>query len=494
MRERGSKMSKKLLFGTCLLLLASCSVGPDYRRPDFYSDARLQKSLNLKPGADKVSLYWYRDFNDPVLNSLIDDGLRQSTDVKIAIEKMRQARQNLRINSVKYLPTVDASGSYYYLKDSRAYTGEPLSTDYFQLGLDAAWEIDIWGGGRRLTEQSKALFAATSANLQNVQLALTAEIASTYVQLRQAQEQLHNARRNEALQSSLYDLVKRKYEAGLTDDISYNQASYLLSSTRETIPQLEASVNTLQNSLATLTSKLPGEINDRLAAGETNLVRQPLRYDTSRLYQLPVGVIRNRPDIRALEYQLMAQNAAVGQAIAELFPNVSLSAFWGYQSKNMSSLIGGGSNTYNYSPAVKLPIFHWGALVNNVELQKSLTRENALQYKQGILNAASEIKNAADNVEKEYRRNRETEKSLASQQEVADLTNAKYQNGLVDFSEVLTAQQNLLNAQNSRIESNADIYNYIISFYKAVGGGYDISSIPDTRKAGRGAAGALCKG
>lgn len=246
--------------------------------------------------------------------------------------------------------------------------------------------------------------------------------------------------------------------------------------------------------MATLTSKLPGEINDRLAAGETNLVRQPLRYDTSRLYQLPVGVIRNRPDIRALEYQLMAQNAAVGQAIAELFPNVSLSAFWGYQSKNMSSLIGGGSNTYNYSPAVKLPVFHWGALVNNVELQKSLTRENALQYKQGILNAASEIKNAADNVEKEYRRNRETEKSLVSQQEVADLTNAKYQNGLVDFSEVLTAQQNLLNAQNSRIESNADIYNYIISFYKAVGGGYDISSIPDTRKAGRDAAGALCKG
>lgn len=487
-------MSKTLLFGTCLLLLTSCSVGPDYRRPHFYTDEQLQKSLNIKPTTGKISLYWYRDFNDTVLNGLIEDGLRQSTDVKIAIEKMRQARQNLRINKVKYLPTLDAAGSYYYLKDSRAYTGEPLSTDYYQLGLDAVWEIDIWGGGRRLTEQSKALFAATSAGLQNVQLALTAEIASTYVRLRQAQEQLYIARKNEAIQSSLYDLVKQKHDAGLADDITYNQARYLLTTTRETIPQLEAEVNTLQNSLATLTSRLPGEINDRLSYAKDNLVKEPLRYDTSRLYTLPVGVIRNRPDIRVLEYELMAQNAAVGRAIADLFPDVSLSAFWGYQSKNLSSLIGGGSNTYNYSPAIRLPIFHWGALVNNVELQKSLTRESALQYKQGILNASAEIKNAADNVEKEYQRNREAKKALDSQQEVADLTNMKYKNGLIDFSEVLTAQQDLLNAQNSHIESNANVYAYIISFYKAVGGGYDISGIPDIRKAGQGAAGALCKG
>lgn len=487
-------MSKILLCGTCLLLLASCSVGPDYRRPRFYSDAQLRQSLRLTPGAAKVSLYWYRDFNDPVLNGLIEDGLRQSTDVKVAIERMRQARQNLRINGVKYFPTLDAGGSYYYLKDSRIYTGEPLSTDYFQLGLDAAWEIDIWGGGRRLTEQSKALFAATSANLQNVKLAMTAEIASAYINLRQAQEQLHIARKNEAIQSNLYDLVKQKYDAGLADDIAYNQARYLLTTTRETIPQYEASVNSLQNSLATLTSRLPGEMDALLAYRDDNLVKKPFNYDTSRLYALPVGVIRNRPDIRALEYNLMAQNAAVGQAIAELFPSVSLSGFWGYQSKNLSSLIGGGSNTYNYSPAVKMPIFHWGALVNNVELQKSLTRESMLQYKQGVLDAASEIETAATNVEKEYLRNREAKKALDSQQKVADLTNMKYKNGLIDFSEVLTAQQDLLNAQNSHIASNANIYTYIISFYKTVGGGYDISSIPDIRKAASSAGGGLCKG
>ena len=491
---KGNNMSKIFFCGTCLILLASCSVGPDYKRPHFYSDEQLQQSLGLTTPRAKISLYWYRDFNDQLLNKLIAEGLKQSTDVKVAIERMRQARQNLRINKVKYLPTVDVGSSYYYLKDSRAYTGEPLSTDYFQLGFDAAWEIDIWGGGRRLTEQYKALFAATSANLQNVKLAITAEIATTYINLRQVQEQLHIARKNEAIQSNLYDLVKQKYNAGLTDDISYRQAEYLLSTTRETIPQLEASVNSLQNSLAILTAHLPKEINSMLGYQDDNMVKKTFSYDTSRLYSMSVDVIRNRPDIRMLEYDLMAKNAAIGQAIAELFPNISLSGFWGYQSKNISSLIGSSSNTYNYSPVIKLPIFHWGALVNNVELKKSLTKESLLQYKQGILDAVSEIETAATNVEKEYQRNREAKKALDSQQEVAELTNIKYKNGLIDFSSVLTTQQDLLNAQNNYITSNSNIYTYIVSFYKMVGGGYNINNIPDTRKAASNADGVLCKG
>ena len=487
-------MIKKILEVISLLLIFSCSVGPDYQPPHFFSNERIRKSLHQQSTGKKISLFWYRDFNDSVLNKLIEDGLKQSADVDIAVEKLRQARQNLRINKVKYLPTADAAGKYYYLKDSRAYSGTPLSTDYYELGLDAAWEIDIRGGGRRLTEQSKALFAAASADLQNVKLSLTAEIASVYVNLRQTQEQIQIARKNESLQSALYNLTKQKYNAGLSDDISLQQAQYLLTTTRETIPQLEAAAAALRNSLATLTAHLPGEIDSILDYRETGLVTQPLNYDLSRLYKLPVGVIRNRPDIRALEYNLMAQNAAVGQAIAKLFPNVSLSAFWGYQSKNLSSLIGSGSNTYNYAPGLNLPIFHWGALVNNVRLQKSLTRQSMLQYKQGILDAAAEIRNAAVNVENEYKRNREAQQALQAQQEVADLTGRKYQNGLAAFDEVLSAQQNLLQAQNAHLASNANIYTYLISFYKAVGGGYIVNDIPDNQTAASDAAGALCKG
>lgn len=487
-------MVKSFLSGIYLLLLVSCTVGPDYKHPDIVTDEQLQKTLNLRPSNKQISLYWYKEFNDPILNNLIEKGLKQSTDIKIAIEKLHQARQNLRINNTKYLPTFDASGTYYYLKDSRIYTGEPLSTDYFQLGLDSIWEIDIWGGGRRLNEQYKALFAAASANLQNVQLALTAEITSTYIQLRHVQEQLQIARKNEVLQKSLYELIKQKYDAGLADDTTYNQAQYLLSSTRETIPQLEASENTLQNSLSVLTSTLPDTKDSQFIYPKTNIIKEPLRYNISKLYEIPVDVIRNRPDIRILEYQLMAQNAAVGQAISNMFPNVNLSAFWGYQSKNISSLIGGGSNTYNYSPTINLPIFHWGALVNNVKLQKSFAREDLQQYKQGVLEAISEIKDAAYNIEKEYQRNQETQKALAAQQEVADISTIKYKNGLIEFSEVLTAQQNLLNAQNTYIESNANLYNYITGFYKAIGGGYTINNIPDIRKAEQDVGGVFCKG
>ena len=486
-------MQNKLWLLTSVLLAASCTVGPDYKRPQFFPKEDVAASLRLSGTPAAIGTDWYKQFNDPLLNSLVARGLLYSPTVGAATEKLRQARQSLRINAVQNLPTLNADGSYSYVKDSINY-GVPISTDYYQLGLDASWELDIWGGGRRLTESSLALVRAAGAGLDNVRLSLTAEIAANYINLRQAQEQLRIANQNLALQESIFELVNEKYQAGLADDITLNQARYIVDTTKLQIPSLETEVDAYENALAILTGRLPGLLNGELANPGHNLVSRPFDYDVQKLYNLPVSVLRNRPDVREAENQLISQNAKIGQAIAQMFPSVSLSGFIGYQSKNLSNLISSDSDTYSYSPTVSLPLFHWGALVNNVELQKSMTAEQLQLYKSSLLTAAGEIRNSMVSLEKEYVRNQSAVTAEAAQKEVAALTLNKYKEGLVEFSDVLTSQQNLLDSQNTRISSNGAIYKDIIAFYKAVGGGYAPNNTQARRKAAAETAAAPCKG
>lgn len=462
------KFSHLLMFS----LLASCTMGPNYRRPKFYDNSQVQQSLKIT-GTETagVALDWYRKFDDPLLNRLIEQGLQESPSVGAAIAKLRQARSTLRINAVKFLPTFDGDASYHKISDSKAY-GIRLSTDYYQLGLDASWELDIWGGGRRLTESSWALLRQAGANLDNVQLTLTAEIANNYISLRRAQEQLRISRHNLKLQEDIFDLVNTKYEVGLDDAIAYNQSKYLVETTRAKIPALESEAETYANALTILVGKLPGEFQASLDNTAGNLVNKQFDYDLSQLYNLPVDVIRNRPDVQVSEQQLVAANAKIGQAIAQLFPSVNLSAFLGWQSPNLGNLVTPATDMFTLSPAVSIPIFHFGALVNNVELQKGVKAEQVKMYQASILNAAAEIRNSMVNIQNEYRRNDSSRRAVKSQEEVSELTLAKYRQGLVDFNDILIAQQNLLASQNELAASNAAIYQDIISFYKAVGGGY----------------------
>lgn len=464
------KITRLWLLST-VAFVSSCTVGPDYKRPQFFPDTDIAYSLQLSGKEKQVNKEWYKDFNDVFLNTLIARGLQNSPDIKIAIEKLRQSRQSLRINSVQNLPTINADGNYNYAKNSIA-EGIRGSTDYYQVGLDASWELDIWGGGRRLTESSLAMLRSASANLDNVKLSLTAEIADNYFKLRQAQEQLRIAKNTLTLQQDLKELVKDKYKAGLADSIALNQAEYLVQTTAMQIPELESTIESYQNSLSILLGQLPGQLQALLDNPVSNPVADKFMYDLSNLYDLPLSIVRNRPDIRIAEASLIAQNAKVGIAISQLFPNLSISGFLGWQAKHLSHLINSSTDMYSYAPAISLPIFHWGALVNNVELQKSLTAEQIELYKASILTAISEIKTSAENIKQEYRRNLATVEALKAQQQVADLTRIKYSQGLLEFSDVLTAEQNLLSAQKDYISANANIYLNLINFYKVIGGGY----------------------
>ena len=465
-------MKNKYLLMIPAFLLASCTVGPDYRRPGVLTGQQIGESLELKDGTKRVIPQdWYKQFNDETLNYLIDCAIAGSPNVRVAVQKLREARTVLNIDAGQYLPVLDVGTKYDYAKPSKN-IGMAIKTNYYQTGLDASWELDIWGAGRRLTEQNRALFEAAAANLDNVRVTLVSEVAGTYVKLRIAQEQLRIAEKNLRLQEDIFGIVAEKRRFGLTDDIAYNQAQYAVETTKSLIPQLEYQIEAGKNALAVLTGVLPGRLEVRLDPVRRNLVSGRFDFEIDTLFEIPAEIVRLRPDVRAAEQNLVARNAAIGQAVAELYPNVSISALFGYQSIRGTSLFTPASEAFSYTPAISLPVFHWGQLVNNVRLQKETAQEYVELYKNTLLNAVGEIKDAMVSVDKAYQKNKSDYQSVENMKKVMRYTLQKYRQGLIEFSDMLTAEQDLLKAQTELAAGNGAIYQSIIAYYKAVGGGY----------------------
>ncbi len=455
---------------TCLLLLltAACTVGPDYEAPQIYEDRQISQSLKLKGSGIKISQQWYEQFNDKNLNFLIETALKHNSELNAGIARLRQARITADINRVKYLPVFNAAVKYDYAKASKN-IGLAADTNYFQLGLDASWELDIWGAGRRLNEQSSAKFASAMYSLRNLRVTITAETAKTYFALKTAQEQLRIAQNNLKLQQDIYRTVKDKYNSGLTDIAAFNQAGYVTETTKAAIPSLEYKIEAYKNALAVLTGLLPQQID----TGSNNPIKYAYKYNTELLYNLPSDIIRSRPDVKAAERNLAAQNAAIGQAVAELYPDLSISGLFGLQSSAGSKLFNSDSKAYGYIPSAVMPLFNWNKLKNNIELQKQIKAETYEAYRQTLLQAVEELGNAITATQKEYAANKARRTAVYRMRQAFEATRGKYQNGLIEFADLLKTEQDLLQAETDLAASNGAIYQNIIAFYKATGGGYN---------------------
>ncbi len=462
-----SKVSLVVLSG----MLAACTVGPDYERPELFTDKALSVNSGFAGTSDtQVSEFWYKQFNDKTLDKLIALGISSAPNVQIATHRLRAARYNLKSAQVQNLPMLNANGGYNYSKGSRD-IGFNIDQDYFQTGLDAVWELDIWGAGRRSEEAAAALFQSAGAELDNVRLVWVSEIANNYVALRTVQEQERIADDNLKMQQEIADIVKQKYDNGLTDDIALNQAQYAVASTQSYIPILKQQEEAYINSLSTLLGILPDTLQDDLQPVPQNLIRRRFKYNLDGLYDLPISIIRNRPDVRISEQQLIAQNAEVGAAVAGLYPNVSIQGFIGYQGANISHLINPRTYAYNYSPSITLPLFHWGRLMNNIHQQEELKEVNVQQYKIALLSAVSDVRNSVEAMRQEQKKNEAYLRSVLNQKKIMHYSMERYRNGLMEFSDILTAEQNLLEAQKNLADSNGTMYQNLIMFYKAIGGG-----------------------
>ena len=462
----------KSYFFVFVLALCSCHVGEDIKLNQFISNQKTQETLNLSNKKEHISHTWYEIFKDQDLNTLLNKAMNSNISIAESIERLKQSRYAFSINNVNSLPMLNANANYNYSKTNNR-LDVYNNIDAFKVGFDASWEIDLWGKNKYISDQYYELMKKAEYSLHDIKVTISAEIINNYINLRKSQEKLRIAKKNLTLQNDIFSSVSEKYKVGIADDLTFNQAMFTIEKTKASIPPLKQEIEKYKNAIAILIGCIPQETPIDLDKFSKNITSKTFKYSVKTLYNLPLDIIKTRPDIRATEQSVYTQNAILNQAIADLYPNLSIAGSFGFISQNTSSLFETRKQSYGYNPEFIIPIWQWGKLKNNVELQKHIKDEYILNYNEAMLTALVELKNAIYFVEEAYKTNKFTLSALNKMRNILILTKNKYENGLIEFTDLAQAEQDFLSAQNAYIESNAEILQNIASFYKATGGGYN---------------------
>ncbi|WP_246792436.1 efflux transporter outer membrane subunit [Burkholderia perseverans] len=457
-----------------ILLLAGCvTVGPDYHPP-------VERDVTALPGADAAQqsslpfqVEWWKQFGDPTLDEIVRRAVAGNLDLQIAVARVREARWLLSGTEAGSLPVVDAVGSARWSREQMAGFGtDPVRVDNYQLGFDAIWELDLFGGIRRSVEASRASLQASEASLQNVQVTVIAEAARNYFQLRSIQARLDIARRDIDNQRDTQQLIRSRNEIGSGSDQEVASAAARLSAVEAQLPLLEIQSRAVQYRLAVLLGVRPGELDIDLS---------PKSF-TPIAASLPIGgagqVLARRPDIRAAERELAASHAAIGVAKADYFPHISLGGFVGFLTAIGAGTHGsrfGGANSFAWSLG---PSISWSGL--NVQRVRSNLHASAARaeaalanYQQTVLRALEEVSNSlvAYN-EQRVRVGKLIEQSRQSRQ-AADLARVRYREGATGFLELLDAERTQLAAEDDLAQAEAAINIETVAIYKAIGSGWE---------------------
>ncbi len=456
--------------GTLLLasVLTACAVGPDYRQPEVPApDAWHTPQAGARAdGPDSPTLAsWWTVLNDPTLNQLIDQALAQNRTVRQATARVAEARARRGIAAASLWPSIGASAGA-SRSDSDLNTAR--NEDY-SAGLDAGWEIDLFGGKRRALESATASLAATEADLNDVLITLLGDVALNYVNVRTAQSRLTYAERNLESQREVVDITGWRAEAGLATVLDVEQAKSSYAQTQAALPLLESSVEASKNRLAVLTGQTPGSLEALLAE------RKPIPVAPKEIVSsVPADVLRRRPDIRAAERALAAQTAQVGVATAELYPSLSLSGSIGVTAGSASDLFSDGLQSNRYGISLNMPIFRAGALRQNVRAQNAAVEQALAAYEATVLAVYEEVENALTDWANEQRRHASLVEAATSARLASELALTQYNSGLVDFQTVLTADRQLISSEDSLAVSDGELTSNLIRLYKALGGGWSV--------------------
>ena len=433
---------------------------------------------NLEPSLAS----WWKSFNDPQLDSLVERAVRTNQDLRIAEARVREARALYRIASSQLWPTVDAGSSYARQNQSKNQPvlgslpmppGIPYENNVYQAGFDASWEIDVFGGNRRAVEAGKAEVAAAEFGRRNVLVTLLGEVARNYVELRGCQRRLEIATNNLKTQEEALALTQDRFNKGLTSDLDVQQAKTLLANTGAVIPALEDGIQGYIHRLGVLLGQPPEALLAELAAPAPIPSAPPLVPAG-----LPSDLLRRRPDIQLAERQLAASTARIGVATADLFPKFSLTGVAGYEGTSASDWFSGGSKFWSLGPTVQWRVFDAGRIRANIRVQNARQEEALAAYEETVLMSFEDVENSLVAYAKEQIRRRSLEDAVTSSQDSLHLANQLYSNGLASFINVLDAERSLYQAEDALVQSDKAVTQNLISLYKSLGGGWETLEQP----------------
>ena len=446
-------------------------VGTDYSSPDMITPDSWHQSLSSDLASGSSSLdSWWRKFNDPTLNRLIRTARDSNRTLAVAYERINEARAGLGVSRSQLFPTIDFGGAV-----SRGRTSQNLgspsppagkTTDVYSTGLTAGWEIDVFGGVRRSIESANATVEGTEELYRDTLVSLLADVALSYIEIRTFEERLAVAQRNLTAQQKSLDLTKARLDAGLSPELDVAQAETNLSNTRAILPQLRNGRSLAVNRLSILLGKY-SSATETLLKGSKGIPSAP----NSSFVGIPANLVRARPDIRAAERNLAAQNALVGVAEAELYPRFVLAGTFDLQSLAASSLLESNSRNYAFGPNFQWNIFNAGRVRSQIAIQESRTKQLYMTYEQTVLAAVAQVEDSLSSVRNERDRIAELRNATASATKAEELVTTNYTEGLVDFQNVLDAQRTVFSTEDALAASRGTIAAGYVSLFKALGGG-----------------------
>ena len=453
-----------------ILPFLSCTVGPEYKPVRIKVPNKWYSEHIIKEGGILVSnkkhleevKNWWKKLNDSCLDSLIDQAIKGNLDIKVALARLKEERALRGREKARLFPYFDTNGSVVRKRISE--TGK--TSDLYSLSIDASWEADIFGGIRRSIQEAEARLLAAKEGLKDVIVSLLAEVAINYIELRTYQARLNAVLANVKAQEEIYKLNLSRYKAGLIDELYVQQSKYVLESTKAQIPSLQEGIEKAKNRIAVLLGKNPGDVSKELD------IFKPIPTPPVKIViGIPANTIRNRPDVRRAEMNLIAATAAVGKAKAELYPQVQLSGSIGLESISKGDLFKWASRTWSLATNITWKIFHAGELRQNVKVYTERQEQALYEYQNIVLNAIEEVRDAIIAYVKEQKRLYALKKAVEAAKKSYELALDRYRAGISDFIDVLDAERSLQSFQDQLSVSKGMVATNLVRIYKALGGG-----------------------
>ncbi|MFZ2312021.1 MAG: efflux transporter outer membrane subunit [Methylobacter sp.] len=450
--------------------LAGCTMGPDYQKsepvvPDRWQ-AEKNASLGLKPVTPEKLKTWWKSFGDSELNRLMDLALVDNLDLKMALTRIDQARADRRSIRAELFPQVDITAGGQRHQNLSPIYARGVRFNLFELGFDALWEVDLFGRLQRRLESASADLEAAKEEHAQALVTLTAELARSYVEYRNQQNQLRITRSNLEAQQHTLKLTERLFNEGVGTRHDVVRARAQAENTEAQIPTLEAGVIATLRQLEVLIGRQPGTLDGELNASAV----LPMAM-AQQLLISPAETIRWRPDIHVAERRLAAATAMQGAAIAELFPKVSLSAFLGLRNTDIETLFKSAAFSYSTAANMLQPLLNFGRIQAGIDLTEAQQKEAYLAYEKAVLEALRETETTLTRYLKEEVRRQILARAVADQRESVRLSQLRYKEGVITFLDVLDAQRVLYAAEIELARSEAETSTNLIAFYKALGGG-----------------------
>jgi len=455
--------------GFLSIVEVGCNVGPDYDPPkaetgESFSQEGPQFDLRKEPASQ-----WWLTLEDSALNHLVDEAVRANYDLKIALANLQEARELLLVERFSQFPIVTFAGGYDRQRLSKYDSVSPKrDRSYYTAGLDATWELDVFGGVRRAVESREAELGAAEATVRDARVSVIAEVARTYVELRGSQASYAIAESNAKNQLDTYDLTARLLVGGRGTELDTSRAKSQLETTRATVPVYRTNIRQAIYRLAVLTGRRPGEL---VAALEK--AGKPAGLPDVVPIGDPIGLFRRRADIRGAERRLASATALIGVQTADLYPHLVFTGTVGVAATTPANL-GRSADFFSFGPHLSWAAFDLGRVQARVRAAGSAAEAEAAAFHRTVLYALEEIEDALTAYSNERERMEHLAAASTAARKASELARQRYESGGVgDFLGVLDAERRTLEAEQAASDSRTKATTALIAVYKALGAGAD---------------------